>query len=115
MQTSRSTLATTVTPKKLGFGFMRLPLLDKNDQTAFDTAAINRMVDAFLAKGFRYFDTAYVYHGYKSESALREALVKRHARDAFAIATKLPMRDLKSAQDQETIFNEQLANCGVSY
>lgn len=115
MQTSRNTLATTATPKKLGFGFMRLPLLDKNDQTAFDTAAINRMVDAFLAKGFRYFDTAYVYHGYKSESALREALVKRHARDAFAIATKLPMRDLKSAQDQETIFNEQLANCGVSY
>lgn len=101
--------------KKLGFGFMRLPLLNRDDQTSFDTETINKMVDAFLEKGFRYFDTAYVYHGYKSEIALREALVKRHDRDAFAIATKLPMRDLKSADDQARIFNEQLANCGVSY
>lgn len=101
--------------KKLGFGCMRLPLLDKNDQTSIDTATLNEMVDTFLDRGFTYFDTAYVYHGFKSEEVMREALVKRHKRDAFALATKLPPRMLKTAADQETIFNEQLAKCGVEY
>ncbi len=102
-------------PKKLGFGCMRLPLLDKNDQTSFDTATLNDMVDTFLARGFAYFDTAYVYHGFKSEEAMREALVKRHRRDEFTLATKLPPRLLKTAADQERIFTEQLAKCGVAY
>ena len=38
-------------------------------------------------------DTAYVYHGGKSEVAAREALVKRYPRDSFMIATKLPASD----------------------
>lgn len=101
--------------KKLGFGFMRLPLLDKNDQTSFDTETLNKLVDTFLAKGFTYFDTAYVYHSYMSEVALRESLVKRHKRDAFKLATKLPMRDVRTVADQETVFNEQLEKCGVDY
>ena len=101
--------------KKLGFGFMRLPLLDNSDQTSFDYDTLNRLVDTFLEKGFTYFDTAYVYHGYKSEEAIREALVKRHKRDDFVLATKMPMRDFKDAEDMERIFNEQLYNCGVEY
>ncbi|WP_371377030.1 aldo/keto reductase [Sporomusa aerivorans] len=101
--------------KKLGFGFMRLPLLDNNDQTAFDTKTINKMVDAFLARGFTYFDTAYTYHDFKSEVAIREALVKRHNRDVFTLATKLPPRILQAVADQERIFNEQLEKCGVEY
>ena len=44
--------------KKFGFGCMRLPLLDKDDQTSFDTETFNKMVDTFLEKGFTYFDTA---------------------------------------------------------
>lgn len=101
--------------KKLGFGCMRLPLLDKNDQTSFDTETINKMVDTFLDRGFTYFDTAYVYHGFKSEEAVREALVKRHNRTEFTIATKLPPRLLQAVEDQERIFNEQLEKCGVAY
>jgi predicted aldo/keto reductase-like oxidoreductase len=73
------------------------------------------MVDTFLEKGFTYFDTAYVYHGYRSEDAVRESLVKRHRRDEFELATKLPMRDFKSAEDMERIFDEQLEKCGVDY
>ena len=92
--------------KKLGFGCMRLPLLDKNDQTSFDTETLNKLVDTFLKKGFSYFDTAYVYHSYMSENVMREALVKRHKRDDFALATKLPMRDIKTVEDQEKVFNE---------
>ncbi|EGW41566.1 aldo/keto reductase [Desulfosporosinus sp. OT] len=101
--------------KKLGFGCMRLPLFDKNDQTSIDTETLNELVDTFLGKGFTYFDTAYVYHSYMSEDVMREALVKRHKRDEFAFATKLPMRDVKTVKDQEKVFNEQLEKCGVEY
>lgn len=103
------------TDKKLGFGCMRLPLLDKDNQTSFDYQTLNKLVDTFLEKGFTYFDTAYTYHGYRSEEAVRESLVKRHRRDEFRLATKLPMRDFQSAEDMERIFNEQLAKCGVDY
>lgn len=101
--------------KKLGFGCMRLPLLDKDDQTSFDYKTFNKLVDTFLEKGFTYFDTAYVYHGYRAEEAVREALVKRHKRDEYTLATKLPMRDFQSVADMERIFNEQLTNCSVEY
>ncbi|KLU64915.1 photosystem I iron-sulfur center [Desulfosporosinus acididurans] len=101
--------------KQLGFGCMRLPLLDKNDQTSVDKETVNKLVDTFLEEGFTYFDTAYVYHSYMSESIMREALVKRHKRDEFELATKLPMRDVKTVEDQEKVFNEQLEKCGVEY
>ncbi len=101
--------------KKFGFGCMRLPLLDKKDQTSFDVETFNSMVDTFLARGFGYFDTAYPYHGYKAEAAVRESIVKRHDRKSFKLATKMPMRDFNSLEDKERIFNEQLENCGVEF
>ena len=101
--------------KKLGFGFMRLPLLDGNDATSFDKEQIIAMVDTFLEKGFTYFDTAYMYHGCKSENMLREALVERHPRQSFTVASKLPTMFLKTEEDMERIFNEQLEKCGVEY
>lgn len=101
--------------KKLGFGFMRLPVQDANNPTSIDHAELNQMVDSFLARGFTYFDTAYMYHAGESECALREAVVKRHPRESFTIATKLPTMFLKTKEDQERIFNEQLEKCGVEY
>lgn len=101
--------------KRLGFGFMRLPLLDQNDQTSFDYDILNELVDTFLEKGFTYFDTALTYHNFKSEEALRKSLIERHERDEFVFATKLAPRLLKKEGDQERIFNEQLNNCGVDY
>ena len=65
--------------KKLGFGFMRLPV--KNE--SIDMNEVNRMVDTFLAKGFTYFDTAYMYHTGKSEIAIRESVVKRYPRESY--------------------------------
>ena len=62
--------------KKLGMGMMRLPLLNAEDPKSIDTKQVCRMVDAFLENGFTYFDTAYMYHEYQSEFAVREALVK---------------------------------------
>jgi hypothetical protein len=68
-----------------------------------------------LERGFSYFDTAYMYHMGKSEAAIRESLVERHPRDSFSLATKLPTMLLKAEGDQERIFAEQLAKCGVEY
>lgn len=101
--------------KKLGFGFMRLPVLNKEDATSIDFEQLNRMVDTFLERGFTYFDTAYMYHNFFSEIALRESLVKRYPRDSFTIASKLPTMFLKKPEDMERIFNEQLEKIGVTY
>lgn len=98
-----------------GFGTMRLPVLDPGDLTSFDFEKIERLFDRFLELGFTYFDTAYTYHSYEGEKAVRKALVQRHPRESFELTTKLPLRDFKDAADMETIFNEQLQNCGVDY
>ncbi len=96
---------------KIGFGLMRLP---ENDGV-IDLAKVCKMVDAYLDAGFTYFDTAYVYHGGNSEKAVKEAIVKRHPRDSFTIATKLPAWSIHSFEDRDKIFNEQLERCGVDY
>ena len=101
--------------KKLGFGLMRLPLLDANDPTSFDEAQIIRMADAFLEAGFAYFDTAYVYHSGKSEEMLRKAVVERYPRERFFVADKLPTFCLKEPEDVPRIFAEQLERTGLTY
>lgn len=101
--------------KKLGFGFMRLPITNKEDQSSIDYKQVNDMVDIFLERGFTYFDTAYMYHNFISESVIKEAVVKRYPRSAFTIATKMPTMFLKKEEDLERIFNEQLDKVGVGY
>jgi len=101
--------------KKLGFGLMRLPLINKNDQASIDMNMLFTMIDTFLDRGFTYFDTAYMYHNGVSEAALREALVKRHDRSTFTVATKLPTMFLKTKEDQVRIFDEQLKKTGAGY
>lgn len=101
--------------KKLGFGFMRLPMTDKDDPKSIDKEMLKKMVDIFLERGFTYFDTAYMYHDHASEAALREVLTERHPRGAFTVATKLPLMFLEKEGDQERIFDEQLEKYGVGY
>ncbi len=96
---------------RIGFGLMRLPETDG----VIDIDKVCKMADAYLAAGFNYFDTAYVYHGGNSERAVKEAIVKRHPRDSFTLATKLPAWSIHSFEDRDKIFNEQLERCGVDY
>ena len=96
---------------KIGFGLMRLPETDG----AIDIDKVCKMVDSYLAAGFNYFDIAYVYHGGNSERAVKEAIVKRHPRDSFTVATKLPAWSIHSFEDRDKIFEEQLERCGVDY
>ena len=42
-------------------------------------AAIEALFDAFIERGFTYFDTAYAYHGCHGEEAVRHALVERRS------------------------------------
>ena len=101
--------------QRFGFGCMRLPILETGHPETFDYEKIATLFDAYLAKGFRYFDTAYTYHGYECEKALKKLLIERYPRDAFELATKMPLRDFKDAEDMAAIFEEQLTNCGVDY
>lgn len=99
---------------RLGFGMMRLPVKN-GDPTDFDYEQLNEMVDTFMAAGYTYFDTSYVYHNGKSEEAVRKAVVERHPRERFTVATKFPTFILKNEGEIEPIFESQLKNLGVDY
>ena len=101
--------------KKLGFGMMRLPLLNEEDKKSIDKKTVCQMVDTFMERGFTYFDTAYMYHEYESERAVKDVLVTRKDRDSYTLASKLPVMQLKEKEDMERIFNEQREKCGVEY
>lgn len=96
---------------KLGFGLMRLP----EKEGKIDHEQVCRMVDMYMQAGMNYFDTAYIYHGGRSETAAGEALVKRYPRDSFMLATKLPAWEIHKREDIERIFNDQLVRTGVDY
>ncbi|MDO5479042.1 MAG: aldo/keto reductase, partial [Clostridia bacterium] len=98
--------------KKLGFGLMRLPLIEENNSSKIDLEATKVMVDEFLDNGFNYFDTAWMYHGYESENAVKEVLTKRHRREEFLLATKLHANYVKSMDDRDRIFSEQKEKTG---
>ena len=98
---------------KLGFGLMRLPKLDDGST---DIEQVKEMVDRFLAAGFTYFDTAYVYDGGMNERVAKEALVDRHPRDSYTLATKLcawaEAPDADAARQQ---FYTSLERTGAGY
>ena len=98
--------------KKLGFGLMRLPM-NGND---IDIEQTKLMVDEFLAKGFTYFDTAYVYgEDGASEKAAKEALVDRHPRESFQLASKLPIWCCENKEDMQKVFDISLERTGAGY
>ncbi|MDR1085177.1 MAG: aldo/keto reductase [Deltaproteobacteria bacterium] len=102
----------------LGFGFMRLPFLSGSSGPApangiIDEAAVFRMVDRAIESGVNYFDTAYVYHGGKSEVVLARAL-QRYRRDKIFISDKMPRMELDLAGAKE-VFQTQLDRLQTDY
>ena len=97
----------------LGFGSMRLPVVDGND-AQIDEAAALAMVDYALAHGVNYFDTAWGYHNGNSELVMGKALA-RYPREKFFLATKFPGYDLANMDKVEDIFEKQLEKCRVEY
>lgn len=94
---------------------MRLPVLDENDRSTVDIETVKKMVDCFMERGFTYFDTAHRYNDEASEPAMREALVKRYARDRYLLTNKITLNYIKKAEDQEPFFKQQLSICSVNY
>ncbi len=97
--------------KKLGFGFMRLPMNGEE----VDLEQTCKMVDKYMDLGFTYFDTAYVYMNGKSEEAVRDAVVKRYPREAFQLATKMPLHPIKEYADYQPIFDTSLERTQAGY
>lgn len=95
----------------LGFGCMRLPL--NQDGSINEEEAIKQLRYA-ADNGVNYFDTAYVYHGGKSEVVLGKAL-KDGYREKVYIADKMPVWEVKTYEDFDRIFDEQLNRLGVEY
>ncbi len=94
-----------------GFGCMRLPMT--NGKIDYDQFC--RMADAFIDAGFNYFDTAHGYHSGKSETAIRDCVVKRYDRSRFLLTNKLTDFYFKKESDIRPFFEKQLKLCGVDY
>ncbi len=97
--------------KNFGFGMMRLPMVGET----VDFAQVNTMVDAFLDRGFNYFDTATPYIGGQSQEAVKKCLAQRHRRESFLLVNKLSASLWEKEADLEPVLNRQLADCGVEY
>jgi predicted aldo/keto reductase-like oxidoreductase len=97
----------------LGFGCMRLPLLDENP-THIDVPLATRMLHYAIEQGVNYIDTAFTYHVAAfdgtpgaSEGFVGEAL-RGGYREKVLIATKQPGWMVKSRADMERILAGQL-------
>ena len=97
----------------LGFGAMRLPVID-GDDSRIDEAAALRMVDTAMKNGVNYYDTAWGYHDGNSELVMGRALA-RYPRDSFYVATKFPGYDAANWGKVEEIFERQLEKLGVDH
>lgn len=97
--------------KNFGFGMMRLPMVGDEVDIPQTTA----MVDAFLAAGFNYFDTAHPYIQGKSELAIRECLTSRYPRDSYILTNKLSYGCFEKEEDIRPLVEQQLEACGVEY
>lgn len=97
----------------LGMGTMRLPVVD-GDDNRIDADAAREMIEYCMESGINYYDTAYGYHGGRSELVVGE-LLKEYDRSSFYLASKFPGYDLSNMPKVQEIFEEQLKKCQVEY
>jgi uncharacterized protein len=90
----------------LGFGCMRLPIIDGKAGN-IDQEKTDEMIHQAIDDGVNYFDTAYIYHEQKSEAALGKALLGGY-REKVRIATKSPIWLVSQAGDFDRMLDEQL-------
>ena len=86
----------------LGFGCMRFP----KKGNGFDHEEIERELKYAVDNGVNYFDTAYIYPG--NEEELGRALKNTGYRDRIKLASKMPHYLMKSVEEAEKKFGEQL-------
>lgn len=93
---------------RLGMGTMRLPILD-NDNAKIDYEKAEKLVDDCMEQGVNYYDTAYIYHGGKSEEFLGKALAK-YPRESFYVTDKY---NFQAEPDYRKQFKEQLSRLNM--
>ena len=97
---------------RLGMGTMRLPRIGGKDGAPIDYEAAEQVIDCAYDNGITYYDTAWPYHEGTSESFVGKALVSRHPRDTFALATKFNYR---ANPDYRYVFETQLERLQTDY
>lgn len=97
----------------LGFGAMRLPVIDGDDARP-DKERVFAMVDTAMARGINYYDTAWGYHNGNSELVMGEAL-SRYPREKYYLADKFPGYDLSNMPKVKEIFKKQLEKTRTDY
>lgn len=96
----------------LGFGCMRLPVID-GVQANIDGPEAMKMIRTAIDNGVNYIDTAYPYHGSGfDKGGESEPFVARALRDGYRekvkIATKLPVWLVQTRADMDRLLADQL-------
>ncbi|MEM2136965.1 MAG: aldo/keto reductase, partial [Candidatus Methanomethylicia archaeon] len=96
----------------LGFGAMRLPTIG-GDYSSVDEDEAIKMIRYGIEHGINYIDTAYGYHGGRSEVIVGKAV--EGYRERVRIATKMPVWLVNSHSDMDKALNEQLNRLNIDY
>ena len=110
---------TNLEVSRLGFGTMRLPTKDSNDNIVEDEAS--KMLEYGIENGINIIDTAYPYHSAtldgsgNSETFVGKFLKENSYREAILLSTKSPSWAIEEKQDFDFYLDEQLKKLQTDY
>ena len=110
---------TNLEVSRLGFGTMRLPTKDSNDNIVEDEAS--KMLEYGIENGINIIDTAYPYHSAtldgsgNSETFIGKFLKENSYREDILLSTKSPSWAIEEKQDFDFYLDEQLKKLQTDY